>query len=443
MTFGDRYVVLGVAHVRSPWFAAVARWATGGLAPLEFVKCLSLEEARARLSSGRPFSALLVDADLAGLDRDLIDWAGERGCAVVLVDATGRRHVDWSRLGAAARLDRDFDAAALLDVLKAHAQPIPTAASTLTDSPVTSSTPLGWRGRLIAVTGVNGSGTSLVSRALAQGLGRDPRHRGQVLLADFALDADQALLHDVRDVVPGIQELVEAHRLGAPQPSDLASLTFADDAWDYALLLGLRRHRDWVTIRPRAFQAALDNLRQIHTVVVADIDPDVEGEHECGSLDVEDRNTMARVTAATADLVLTTFCPDAAGIRRVIRLVEDLLALGVAPVRIIPVANRAPRHPRLRAEITAAIHELVRPLLPEPGDQLRPPVFLPDKRKLTTAIRDGKPMPSTFATPLAQVVTYALDDLARTAAAAAPELQPVPIQPGSLGSWAEQQEATG
>jgi hypothetical protein len=34
---------------------------------------MSGEEARARLRSGRPFSALLVDAGLAALDRDLVE----------------------------------------------------------------------------------------------------------------------------------------------------------------------------------------------------------------------------------------------------------------------------------------------------------------------------------------------------------------------------------
>ncbi|MDP9419863.1 MAG: hypothetical protein M3P53_06925, partial [Actinomycetota bacterium] len=41
----------------------------------EFVKCVSAEELRARLASGRPFSAALVDATLPAFDRDLVDLA--------------------------------------------------------------------------------------------------------------------------------------------------------------------------------------------------------------------------------------------------------------------------------------------------------------------------------------------------------------------------------
>ena len=54
----DRFVVLGVAQVRSPWFREVARWATSAMLPIEFVKAMSVEEVRVRLRSGRGYSAL-------------------------------------------------------------------------------------------------------------------------------------------------------------------------------------------------------------------------------------------------------------------------------------------------------------------------------------------------------------------------------------------------
>ncbi|MDQ1375241.1 MAG: hypothetical protein QOJ09_2579, partial [Actinomycetota bacterium] len=65
----ERYVVLGLGLPRSPWFSAVAHWATAGSIPIEFVKCVSVEDLGARLRSGRRFSALLVDAGMPGLDR--------------------------------------------------------------------------------------------------------------------------------------------------------------------------------------------------------------------------------------------------------------------------------------------------------------------------------------------------------------------------------------
>ena len=77
-----------------------------------------------------------------------------------------------------------------------------------------------------------------------------------VLLADLNLDADQAALHDARDVVPGVAELVDAHRGGQPSADEIRTLTFRVPSRSYHLLLGLRRHRDWTVLRPRAFEAA-------------------------------------------------------------------------------------------------------------------------------------------------------------------------------------------
>ena len=85
----DRYVALGLARVRSPWFTDVARWATSGSLAMDFVKTVSIDEVRARLESGRPFSILLIDGGLPGIDRDLLELAAERGCAVVVVADEG------------------------------------------------------------------------------------------------------------------------------------------------------------------------------------------------------------------------------------------------------------------------------------------------------------------------------------------------------------------
>ena len=71
-----------------------------------------------------------------------------------------------------------------------------------------------------------GTGRSTVATALAQGLAGDPRNLDLVCLADLALHADQAMLHGATDVVPGVVELVEAHRTGAPSIDDVRGLTW-------------------------------------------------------------------------------------------------------------------------------------------------------------------------------------------------------------------------
>ena len=59
---GDRYVLLGLARPRAAWFRDVGRWATSAAIPAEFLKCVSVEELRARLGAGRSHSAVLLEA---------------------------------------------------------------------------------------------------------------------------------------------------------------------------------------------------------------------------------------------------------------------------------------------------------------------------------------------------------------------------------------------
>lgn len=428
----DRYVVVGLAPARSAWFREVARWATSASLPIEFVKCVSLEELRVRLASGRPFSAVLVDAGVAGVDRDLIDTARGAGCAVLVVD-DGRARRDWSALGASAVLPAALARADLHAALAEHAAAInrsDTVAGAVPDGAMNA----GWRGALVAVTGARGAGASTIAMAVAQHLGADARRAGLVVLADLALDADQALLHDSGDVVPGVQELVDAHRAGVPSLDDVRSLTWDVPGRGYALLLGLRRHRDWAALRPRAVEAAVDGLRRAYRVVVADIDPDVEGEDQCGSTDVEDRNVLARTVASRAGTVVVVGSPGTKGLHSLVRVVDGLLELGVPGRRLVPVVNRASRSPRQRADVAKAFGSLVAGL--RRGRDVPSPVFVPERRKLDDAIRDGERLPASVCTPAGAAVAAMVDRTSAEATAAADE-QPIVVAPGSLGSWAE------
>lgn len=429
----DRYVVLGVAQVRSPWFREVARWATSAMLPVEFVKAMSLEEVRVRLRSGRGYSALLVDDSLAGLDRDLVEQAGEVGCAVIVVD-NGRANRAWLELGASAVLPAAFARDELLQALQQVATPIARSTAT-TAMHVEQATADGYRGRLVAVAGSGGVGRSTVAAALAQGLAGDPRNLDLVCLADLALHAHQAMLHGARDVVPGVVELVEAHRTGAPAADEVRQLTWLVTDRSYHLLLGLRRHRDWTAIRPRAFTAGLDGLRRAFRVVVADIDADMEGEQATGSLDVEERNTMARTTALAADLVVVVGLPGMKGLHSLLGATRDLLGHGVAASRLLPVVNRAPKGPRARAELTAAYAELLGPT----GDGAEVPglLFLGERRHLDDVLRHGARLPDAWLAPITGAVQSLLDLAYGTGTPrhAAPVLQPV--TPGSLGTWAD------
>ncbi|MCD9622369.1 hypothetical protein [Rhabdothermincola salaria] len=423
----EHYVLLGVARPRAGWFTEVGRWANSAALPADFVRCVSVEEVRARLTTGRAWSALLLDQSVPGLERDLIDEARQIGCAtIVITDGYARR--DWIELGAAAVLDEPVHRDALLDVLRAAAPSL--------DRPATSGSDLvgptlggAWEGRLVAVTGGGGTGASTVAAAVSQALAADPAHGGRVALVDAALDASQALLHDTGDVVPGLQELVEAHRTGELDPEQVRALTWHCAEHGYDLVLGLRRHRDWTVLRPRAVEAAFTALRRSYSVTVADVDDDVEGLALTGSTDVEDRNVLARHLTRIADLVLVSARASVTGLHRLVRTVGHLLEHGVEAPRLVPVITQAPRSARSRADVSRAVAELAGPA----GSALTTsPLFVAHRKDLDSLQRDGAPLPGPLVDPLGAAVSALLRSMEPAGAEGGLEV-PVPIRPGSLG----------
>jgi hypothetical protein len=252
-----------------------------------------------------------------------------------------------------------------------------------------------------------------------------------VALVDACLDASQALVHDTGDVVPGLQELVELHRTGRPDVDQVRSMLWELPDRGYDLLAGLRRHRDWTALRPRALDAAVASLRRGYAAVVADVEPDLEGEAETGSLDIEDRNACARLLTTSADLVVVTGTDDVVGLHRLVRLLADLLARDVASERILPVVNLAPRGPRRRAETARTIARLLGELVP--GAAVASPLMLPHRREVPALQLEGSPLARQLCAPVAQAVEALLERVPATSPAST---EPVRVTPGSLGTGA-------
>lgn len=463
---GPRYVVLGLAPVRATWFRTVAQWANASSVPIEFVKCLSGEELRARLGSGRTFSAVMVDANLPAVDRDLLDAGSQAGCAVLVVEDRRPRR-DWVSLGAHAVVVGTLERAELLDVLRQHARPVATS------DPVERLGLAGGGagdqggaslGRVVTLCGAGGTGTSTLAMATAQGLaglvrGGDggpprghrppPREHGvpppesaggrpPVVLADLARHAEQAVLHDACDVVPGIQELVDAHRGGRLGPDEVVSLTFGVPERGYHLLLGLRRASAWASLRPRAFEAAFASLCDTYETVVCDVEADLEGEHDGGSSDVEERNLMARTAVGRADVVLAVGLPGVKGLHSLMRVTGELVSAGVPPGRILAVVNRAPRSHRVRAELAQAFAQLTAGA----GTAAATPLFLPERR-LDEVSGHAQRLPGALAEPLAAAVGAVLDRAGPRATEPDQHASPRPVIPGSLGHWEDDEAAMG
>ena len=452
---GERYVVLGLAHPRAAWFRTVAQWAHASSIPVELVKCLSAEELRARLGSGRVFSAVIVDSRVAALDRDLLDEMSRAGCPTLVVEDRRRRN-DWLALGAAAVLLDGFDREELLRALAAHATVIATGDDV--PGPLHEVMPDEPGGTVVAVCGPGGTGASTVAIALCQGLAEgglgamsEPAPAtaasNSVILADLNRNAEQSMLHDAGDIVPGVQELVEAHRNGQPGRDAVMALTFLVEERGYHLLLGLRRASAWAALRPRAFEAGFTSLRRVFATVVADVDADVEGERDGGSLDVEERNVMGRTALTQADVVVVVGATGMKGVHSLARVVGDLLGLGVPGSCIVPVVNRAPRSRRWRAELVAAFAALVGSSSASPHQSsdggrshgvpaaevgsIASPILLPERR-IEECLRDGVGLPSQVIDPLTGAVRAVLTRRGHSRHRFA---GPERVAPGSLGHW--------
>ncbi len=392
-----RYVILGLAHPRSAWFRSVAQWCNGGALPAEFVKCLGPTEVRQRLDDGRTFSTLLVDGGLSGVDRDLFTAAGLAGCAVIVV-GDPRIDREWTALGATAVLEPDFSRASLLDALATHTRLVDrsiTASHINNDVDTVLPT-----GKVVAVVGSGGTGTSTVAIAIAQGIAQG-NTSSKTLLADFRLNAEQAMLHDATDLTGGLQSLVDAVRSSDLRAERISEFSLRVPQRGYDLLTGIRRARFWASIRPVAFTAAFAGLMRAYDTVVCDVDPDLETEESGGSQDIEERSTMSRTALKEAHAVVVVGHPSMKGLHSMNRLLIDLGDAGVPTDRLLCVFNHAPKAPRARAGYVAALAELI--TWREGQQPSFTPVHLPT-RDIDEILRAGDPLPTSLTTTMARAL---------------------------------------
>ena len=179
--------------------------------------------------------------------------------------------------------------------------------------------------------------------------------RGAVLLADLALDADQGVLHHAPDIVPGLPELVEAHRAGSLSASAVHSMVFDVEERGYHLLLGLRRRRGWASLRPRALEARSTRCSpRIRSSSPTSI-PTSTATTSAGRSRSRSAMQIARATLARATATVVVGSATIGGLHSLAEVLRDLLRTRCRPRRIVPVVNHAPRAPRQRAAIARAL----------------------------------------------------------------------------------------
>jgi len=331
-----RYVLLGLSAGGPPWVALVEGFVASRATGDELLACDGRIDLLTRLGTGRPFSAALVDHRTVGLDREFVRRAGAAGCPVILLggpDDPART----SALGLAAHLPDPISDRDLAGAIDAHAVPIGRVDDLrlgVGDHPGSDHR---WTGRLVAVTGPGGTGASSVARSLAQGLAAEPRLRGEVLLVDACLEADQAHLHGLTTHHVDLQGATQAHRGGDPPDHTLDDLLLSPEGHRHRLLPGIRRRRDWPTIGGPTLAATLRNLRDRHLATVVDVDPDVDLGPTHQPVGPATPGEPARIVLAMADLVLVVGRPprDTPADRATRRVIDNLLDAGVPVDRII------------------------------------------------------------------------------------------------------------
>ena len=382
-----RHRVATVGRPGPAWPRAVARWGSGATLPLDVTTCVSAEELRVLVGSATVDLAI-VEVGLPGVDRVLADEVRRSGTVLAVV-TTPALAAAAERLCPDAVLAADFDADALAAVLQAHTRDraAPAAHPGSDEAP---SEP----GDLIAVTGPGGAGASTVAQALATHRART----GDVLLADLALEGDQHVRHGVNAGNDGVFELAEALRHA---PADaVVPPTVAQDA-GYDLLCGLRRRQEWTVLSGSVIDALLVTLRRPDCLVVADVTADLDGRVESGSLDLEERNGLARAAVTCARAVVVVGRWSTTGVHRLVRALLDLEAHGIARDRLHPVLNHAPRGRGGQALACRAVGGLLEEL---GGDPWRSPLCVRHEAGVEHSVREGAPLPPRFVRRVGRVL---------------------------------------
>ena len=401
---GGRYVIVALARPRVPWLERIVQITNSGALPAEVRKAVGVVDLLAQIGSGRATSAVIVDAGAPGVDRDLIFRIRTSGPSVFVVADPQVPH-DWTSLGADGVLAAGFDAHDLLDVLSKSARTIQHAEFADPEfSALSSPESAPWDAPLVAVIGAGGTGTSTVAIAAAQGLaGRPEGFAGRTALIDLCLSGEQAMLHDADPSGAGLLELIDRCRLGTPDEATVRDHLVPIHKRGYDLLPGLRRRRLWTQLRASSSAAALTSLRRAYDLVIADVDADLEGEPDSGSVDLEERNQLARLAVEQATIILVVGHSSMKGLHSMTRVIRDVVEHGANPSSVQPVFNHAPPNPRSKAGYTAALAELTDGLALTASS-----VFVPTK-DIDDRLRALVPFPASVVDPIAGAIAARLN----------------------------------
>lgn len=325
-------------------------------------RCADVEEVLACASSG-VVQAVVVSADLRGLDGEALDRLQQHGCGVVVLAEPGDHATTarLQRLAVALVLDADADPSdvagavrqayatrpsrragvALADPRAALPAPLPALdGAREVISPVQQPLPTAAeQGRVVAVWGpVGAPGRTTVAVGLAAELAGSGR---QTLLVDAdTYGASVAQVLGLLDESAGIAGACRAADRGALDAAELTRHT-PYVAPRLRVLSGLVRPDRWPELRAGAVAEVLTTARALADWVVVDTGFCLEQDEELSYDTAAPRRNQTTLTAlAQADAVVAVGGADPVGLQRLVRALRTLRELAFVGGDVLVVANR-------------------------------------------------------------------------------------------------------
>ena len=283
-------------------------------------RCRDIVELRA-IAHAAQVDAVVVDAGLRGLDREVVTNLSSVGVRLVALDADGTSEL--AELG----LSVVDDLSELSEALKGSIQP--------EIRPDRSMSTGHGSGRIVVVWGPVGSpGRTTVAIELAASLSRRSE---DVMLVD--LDTTGPSVAQLLGLIDDTSGVAAAARLAAQcklAPADLAGLAVSVPAGP-RVLVGLPATERWTELRAASIEEVLRCARATVPWTIVDIGAAIEGDDsDWVDPDAPQRYAAARMTLATADVVLCVGRTDPVGLTRFLRELPKVQSL--APTAVFELA---------------------------------------------------------------------------------------------------------
>lgn len=314
--------------------------------------------------------AVLVDASLPWVDRDLVTTLRRAGIETVAIGASARplEHIGVHCLPGDTSADAVSTLVFGLDAVPSAAGSTPVDRGASADA-----------GRLVAVWGAGGApGRSTVAIHLA---------------IEAAIAGNRTLLIDGDTWSASIAQSLELDE----SPSITQAARLAADGWpapitecvqagpeNVAVLVGLARAELWPEVREESWRAVLAAAVLEYDVVVADLAAPIEEDEELAFDRVPFRRNLAStVVLERADEILMVVASDPIGLRRAVMAHQSLLARTPAVSDAKVILNRTPRSGRRTQDCSRAVSAWI---------GARPVALLPHEPDFARVVWEGRPL---------------------------------------------------